>query len=81
MNARVFGDTIGQVLQNARESGLGYVDISAGEIHRIVGGYPGTNHRMPICCDVMYSIKKPTDLILSAPPKGKGAALTIRYFL
>lgn len=57
-----------------------FTDLNAGIIHREIGGYPGKNHRMPECCEVMYSMMKGTDIVLSAPPKGKGASLTIRYF-
>ena len=58
-----------------------YVDINSGDLHRQIGGYPGTNHRMPVCCDVMYQMMQKTDTIMSAPLKGKGASLTIRYTL
>ena len=29
------------------------VRIRAGDLHHKVGGYPGGNHRMPVCCEVM----------------------------
>lgn len=57
-----------------------YIDLNSGEIHREVGGYPSNNHRMPICCEIMYASMKGSDYVLSAPPKGQGASLTIRYF-
>lgn len=58
-----------------------YIDLNSGDIHREIGGYPdSTNHRMPVCCDVMYSNMQGDDKIISAPPKGKGASLTIRYY-
>lgn len=57
-----------------------YIDLNSGQIHREVGGYPGNNHRMPVCCEVMYKNMKGTDYVLSAPPKGNGASLNIRYF-
>lgn len=57
-----------------------YVDINSGDIHRAVGGYPGKNHHMPTCCDVMYKLMKGTDEVVSSPPSGKGASLTIRYY-
>ena len=34
--------------------GAGHVEINSGELHRAVGGYPGADHRMPMCCDAMY---------------------------
>jgi len=42
--------------------------------------YPSNNHRMPICCDVMYDRMKQEDEILFAPQKGKGATVKIRYY-
>jgi 5-methylcytosine-specific restriction protein A len=46
-----------------------------------MGGYPGPKHRMPVCCEAMYGEKRDGDEIISAPAKGKGAKLTIRYKL
>jgi len=57
------------------------VDINAGQIHRSVGGYPGTDHRMPVCCDVMRSTMTPEDEIVVQPARGKGPRLTVRYRL
>jgi hypothetical protein len=66
----------------AQERGARYVTINAGELHRRVGGYPSrSGHRMPVCCDVMYRERRNGDEIITAPPKGKGARLTIRYCL
>ncbi len=61
--------------------GDSYIDINSGELHRKVGGYPGPNHRMPVCCNVMYREQRVGDKVLSSPPKGQGASLTIRYKL
>ena len=58
---------------------LPHLDVNAGDLHRLVGDYPGPNNRMPVCCDVMYQEFADGDVILEAPPKGKGASLTIRY--
>ena len=56
--------------------------ITSGELHRLVGGYPGTNHRMPICCAAMKeAFNSSTDTILSSPTSGNGASLKIRYAL
>lgn len=57
-----------------------YIDLVSGDVHRKVGGYPSNNHRMPMCCDVMYSRMRADDMVISSPPKGKGATLRIRYF-
>ena len=66
---------------HAQNRAAPYVDINSGELHRRVGGYPGRDHRMPVCCDVMYAERRAADEIISMPPKGKGASLTIRYKL
>lgn len=59
-----------------------YVDINSGKLHRYVGGYPGTNHRMPLCCEVMYQFQKDGDeIIADETQKGHGASVTIRYKL
>lgn len=68
-------------LSRAKKRGAPHVEINSGELHRSVGGYPGPNHRMPICCEVMYRERKDDDEIISQPPEGKGAGLTIRYKL
>jgi hypothetical protein len=57
------------------------VEITASDLHRRVGGYPGADHRMPICCSAMRAAMVSTDVIVEAPPKGVGASLKIRYDL
>lgn len=57
------------------------LNIISGDVHRKVGGYPSKNHSMPLCCNVMYSMKKVEDVVLHSSPKGKGATLKIRYYL
>lgn len=68
-------------LSQADRRGVRYVDINSGELHRKVGGYPRPNHTMPSCCNVMYEEQGAGDKVLSRPPKGRGASLTIRYKL
>jgi 5-methylcytosine-specific restriction protein A len=68
-------------IDHAAKQGRAHIDINAGELHRDVGGYPGPENRMPMCCDAMYREKRAGDEIISQPPKGKGASLTIRYKL
>lgn len=61
-----------------------FLEVNAGELHRHLGGYPGdagANHQMPSCCGVMHAERRAGDMVLSAPPSGKGASLTIRYRL
>ena len=49
---------------------------------KTVGGYPGTNHRMPMCCNVMYAeMVEGADEVLSGSPSGQGASVAIEYLL
>jgi len=80
-NARTFRNALENLFLEAQGRGLEYVDVVSRKLHATVGGYPSSNHRMPTCCSVMRQHMKATDLELSAPPKGKGAELRIRYYL
>ena len=55
--------------------------IQAGKLHRIVGGYPGKNHRMPVCCGVMRKRMQTGDTILPNSLRKDGASLQICYLL
>ena len=68
-------------LREAELRGAGDLDINSGELHRKLGGYPKSPHQMPSCCGAMYDEQRGEDTIISAPKKGKGASLTIRYRL
>jgi len=76
-----FTDSLQKMKLTARESGAPSITITSGELHRLVGGYPGPNHRMPMCCEVMYAAMRKGDEIIYKPPKGKGASLKITYRL
>lgn len=76
-----FRRALHQEFQEAQEKGLKSIRIISGDFHRKVGGYPGTNHRMVACCNVMHGEVKAGDVIVSSPPSGKGATLTIEYML
>jgi 5-methylcytosine-specific restriction protein A len=76
-----FRTALESVLSEADRLGLSFVGITAGALHRRVGGYPGDDHRMPVCCEVMRRAMGANDVIVSAPPKGDGATLLIQYFL
>jgi cytoplasmic iron level regulating protein YaaA (DUF328/UPF0246 family) len=69
------------LLATDQDEGKPYLDVVAGDLHRMVGGYPGPQQRMPSCCNMMIKAMNSGDERLSSPPKGKGATLTIRYFL
>jgi hypothetical protein len=70
-----------RMMNEVHRNGKMTADISAGELHERVGGYPGKNHRMPVCCGVMQGAFTPDigDVILEEPPSGQGASLRIRY--
>ncbi|MBG6118522.1 hypothetical protein FB595_106176 [Sphingobium sp. AEW010] len=76
-----FRSALRSQLRVAELEGLQHVEINSGELHRKLGGYPGSNHQMPSCCQVMEQERRALDEIISGPPSGKGASLTVRYRL
>ena len=82
-NADDFRNELYRMMLEAMKAGKPNAEINAGELHRRVGDYPGKNHRMPVCCEVMRGALAPDagDEILEQPPSGQGASLTIRYVL
>ena len=77
--ANDFQEYLDALFLDALKQRISYIDIKAGELHRQVGDYPQSNHRMPTCCVVMIKNMREGDEILYQPPKGKGATLKIRY--
>ena len=67
------------IFQAAQDQHLSHIDVVSGDLHRELGGYPGPDHRMPVCCDVMRHNMHIGDEVLQSPPKGQGATLKIRY--
>lgn len=65
----------------AEKEGLSEITLNAGELHREVGGYPGVDHRMPVCCNAMRNAMQIGDALIKEPPSGQGASLTIKYKL
>jgi 5-methylcytosine-specific restriction protein A len=74
-----FRDELRGRFRRAAERGAKEVEINSGELHRSLGGYPGSDHQMPSCCNVMHEEQRAGDEIVTAPPSGRGASLTIRY--
>jgi 5-methylcytosine-specific restriction protein A len=68
-------------LRAAAASGVDHLDVNAGQLHRWLGDYLQSDHRMPACCAAMRSAMRTGDVVLAEPPKGTGASLTIRYRL
>jgi len=79
--SRCFHEALDRVFAAALAGGQSTARVHAGELHREVGGYPSTNHRMPVCCAVMRRRMGEADAVLVSPPKGAGANLTIEYRL
>jgi hypothetical protein len=78
----VNADASCRVLRAIFDEAMGnYVDVTSGELYRMVGGRTGRDYRMAPCCSVMMSLKSPGDTVLAQPPQGRGAKLTIRYVL
>jgi len=53
--------------------------INCGELYRSLGGYPGSLHGMPSCCDAMQEEMKPGDTLLVE--RDNSAGMTVRYLL
>lgn len=80
--AEEFREQLLEVFRIAEQNHQASVVIKAGDLHRALGEYPNRKtQRMPVCCGVMRSAMHKGDVIVYAPPKGKGATLTIRYAL
>jgi hypothetical protein len=71
----------GLLAQMRRASSNGRIDvlINSGELYRSLGGYPGSSHGMPSCCDAMQDEIKPGDVLLLE--RTNGAGMTVRYLL
>ncbi len=74
-----FQSELDSIFAFAEEKLLTAILIKSGDLHKLVGGYPGKDHRMPICCNVMRKNMINGDEVLSEPPSGEGATLTIKY--
>ncbi len=65
--AIAFRNTLRTALQGAGLQHMPFIDVNAGQLHRLVGNYPGGNHRMPVCCKVMRDAMLEQDVILQEP--------------
>jgi hypothetical protein len=67
--------------QMSRAAKAGSIDIviNSGQLYRSLGGYPGSMHGMPACCEAMRSEMKPGDIVLVEQASGPG--MTVRYRL
>ena len=73
-NTDDFRNELHRMMYEAVKAGRPTVEISAGELHRRVGDYPGPNHRMPVCCMGMRDALAldAGDVILEEPPEWTG---------
>jgi hypothetical protein len=62
-------------LARASASGSRHALINASELHRMLGGYPGSNHGMQRCREAMRAEMEPGDVLIDA------SDLTVRYQL
>jgi len=81
LTADDFREAILRRFASAARSGKTAIEINSGDLHRELGVYPGPGHSMPTCCNMMREAMTAGDTVLSSPPKGRGATLTIRYEL
>ena len=66
-------------MNRAAKHGSTDIVIKSGELYRSLGGYPGSMHGMPACCEAMRSEMKPGDILLVEQISGPG--MTVRYRL
>jgi hypothetical protein len=76
-----FQNQLMAILNAGRQIGKSYVDVESGSLHRQVGGYPDSNHRMPVCCEVMRRMMRRGDSVLKEPSSEQDTALLIRYMV
>lgn len=71
----------GLLAQMDRATTGGRIDvlINSGELYRSLGGYPGSTHGMPSCCDAMQAEMKLGDTMVL--DRTSGAGMTVRYLL
>jgi hypothetical protein len=74
-----FQNRLMAILNGARQSGNPYVDVESGNLHTQVGGYENSNHKIPVCCEVMRRMMRAGDSVLKETNGADEAILTIRY--
>ena len=72
-SAEDFRKELQRLFAAATEHGFAAIELTSGSLHRRVGGYPGADHRMPVCCDVMKRAMGPEDNIVEQPSSGGGS--------
>jgi 5-methylcytosine-specific restriction protein A len=75
-----FQKELDDIFSQETAAGKSQTEVWSTDLHRRVGGYPGPDHRMPICNKVMRDNMDKGDQLLIEPPKKQGKIL-IRYLL
>jgi hypothetical protein len=65
-------------MKRAAKHGSIDIVINSGELYRSLGGYPGSLHGMPACCDAMRAEMKPGDILLVEQISGPGMTVSYR---
>jgi len=68
-------------LRKAEATGAKAIKVDSRVLHMALGGYPGHNHQMSSCHQVMREEMRPGDEMLQDPPWGRGATMITRYLL
>lgn len=72
-------------IDRASRQGRPHAEINAGELHRVVGGYPSKSsksHNMPMCCAAMREeLRRGKAEVVYETESGQSASLTIRYYV
>ncbi len=81
-----FRDELNAQIERATKQGRPHIEVNAGELHRVVGGYPPKagepQHSMPSCCEAMrQEYRRGNAEVVHQTESGNAPALTIRYNL
>jgi hypothetical protein len=78
VSADYFAQQLRAQLKKAAAQGETRAVITSGELYRSLGGYPGSMHGMPACCDAMRAEMKPGDNLLVDQPNGGPTTICYR---
>jgi hypothetical protein len=78
VSADHFAQQLRAQLKKAAAQGATRVVMTSGELYRSLGGYPGSTHGMPACCDAMRAEMKPGDNLLVDQPNGGSRTVCYR---
>lgn len=73
----IISEFIQSSIKEAKEKGMSYIDIKAGD----VGKCTGFKKSFPNICRIMKKLKQEKDIVLNDTPSGMGSTVTIRYFV